>query len=297
MIIKTDVTNIRDPFVLVEDGVYYMYGTYAPNGWEDCEWACFKNNSGKLDNGWERVDGFYVRPEFAKKNLWSPEVHKYGASYYMICTYFSSEKERRGCCIMRSSSPVGPFFEISDGFVTENIYNRDAIDGTLYVDKEGQPWLVFVNEWTQTDDKIGKMSAVRLSDDLSRTTGEMKELFSAYDASWAGAQVTDGCFLYESENGKLSMIWSNLDKDGGYCVGIAECEDGKVDGRWTQRDALLYSKALSGEHDGGHGMIFTALDGRKYLALHSPNVPIGDLHETAIFVPVSEKDGVLKCEF
>lgn len=297
MIIKTDVVNIRDPFVLVKDGVYYMYGTDVTTGdWDDTDWVCYKNESGRLDAGWERLENLHIRPSTAEKNLWSPEVHEYKGSYYMICTYFSSEKCRRGCTVMRSSSPAGPFSEISDGFVTESVYPFDAIDGTLYVDENAQPWLVFVNEWTQTDDKIGRMSAARLSDDLSTCVGEMTELFRADDASWSGAQVTDGCFMYKTAEGKLLMLWSNLDKDGGYCVGIAESENGKIVGKWCQNDELLFARSLTGELDGGHSMIFKALDGKKYLALHSPNKPEGGLTETAVFVPVYEKNGTLVCE-
>ncbi len=293
MIIKTNVSNIRDPFVLVKDGVYYMYGTHAPNGWEDTDWVCYKNESGRLDSGWVRLDSIHIRPRYAEKQLWSPEVHEYKGKFYMICTYYSSQKQRRGCTVMRADTPDGPFVEISDGFVTESVYPHDAIDGTLYVDGCGQPWLVFVNEFTQTSDNVGRMSAVRLSDDLSRCIGEYTELFGAYDASWAGAHVTDGCFIYKTQDGQLLMLWSNSDKDGGYCVGIAKNEDGRIDGKWSHQDELLFSKALSGESDGGHAMVFTGLDGKKYLSLHSPNAP---LHEMAIFVPVIEKDGTLVCE-
>ena len=173
--------------------------------------------------------------------------------------------------------------------------SKDAIDGTLYIDADGQPWMVFVREWTATDDGIGRMVVSKLSDDLSRLISEPVELFRADDPSWTNHIVTDGCFLYENAEGELLMIWSNFAPDG-YCVGIAKSENGKIDGKWIQQDELLFSKTLSGDYDGGHGMIFTNTDGTKYICLHSPNNPQGERCEKPILIPIKEENGTLVCE-
>ena len=88
------------------------------------------------------------------------------------------------------------------------------------------------------------------------------------------------------------MLWSNNDA-GGYAVGICHSEDGKIDGRWTQDHALLYSKNLTGDYAGGHSMTFTGLDGQLYLSLHAPNVAIDDRKEKPIFIPIKERNGTL----
>jgi hypothetical protein len=164
----------------------------------------------------------------------------------MIASYYYSVTSHKGCSILKSESPDGPFVEITKGHVTPSDW--DAIDGTLWVDDEGQPWMVFVHEWISTDDGIGRVAAARLSDDLTRFISEPVELFRADDAPWANIQVTDGCFLYKTSGGKLQMLWSNtFDKE--YRVGIAESADGRVDGEWTQFEAPLFSKDVSGKHD------------------------------------------------
>ena len=293
--IKTNIKKLRDPFLLLSNGIYYMYGTGVGqnNDWDGTDWVCYKNDSGRLDGEWKKIEkSISVAPKYAIKNRWAPEVHEYKGSFYMFTTYFSSKTNHRGCTVLRSASPEGPFEEISDGHLTPADW--DAIDGTLYVDKEGQPWMVFVHEWTSTDDKIGRMALARLSDDLSSFISEPVELFRADDPSWTDRMVTDGCFLYDTADGGLLMIWSNFEKDG-YCVGIAKSENGKIDGKWIQQDTLLFSKAISGDYDGGHGMIFTDKDGAKYLCLHSPNNPQGDRHETPILVPIKEENGTLVC--
>ena len=53
---------------------------------------------------------------------------------------------------------------------------------------------------------------------------------------------------------------------------------------------------ISGKYDGGHGMLFKADDEKLYLSIHSPNNLSGGLSEEAIFLPISEKNGVLVCD-
>lgn len=295
--IITNIEHLRDPFVLVENGCYYAYGTGIQKNehadWDNTGWACYKNDSGCLDGPWKRTDRpVYLRPEHAEKNFWAPEVHKYQDKYYMFATYFSSLTKRKGCSILSSESPEGPFVEITGGHITPAEW--DSIDGTFYVDGDGQPWMVFVHEWACLDDKVGRMAATKLSEDLTHFISEPLELFRADEPSWATGGITDGCFLYETADGRLLMLWSNFCSDG-YCVGIAESKNSRVDGEWIQQEELLFSKQTIGQYDGGHGMIFTDFDGQKYLSVHSPNRATEQLGERTIFLPVCEKNGTLVC--
>lgn len=291
--IITNIKNLRDPFVLADGGVYYAYGTGVNESWDTSVWDCYVNDSGRLEGEWRRTKTpVYVTPNGATKQFWAPEVHKYADGYYMLATYYAEATGHRGCTVLRAQSPLGPFVEISDGQITP--HDLDCIDATLYVDDDGTPWLVFVHEWTCTPDKVGKMAAARLSDDLSRLISEPKELFRADAPVWAKKGVTDGCFLYKTEDGALLMLWSNFDEDG-YCVAVAHAADGKVDGEWVQESAPIYKRGTLDGFDGGHGMIFTAFDGKKYMALHSPNKVENGISERTVLVPIAEKDSTLTC--
>lgn len=294
--INTGIEYLRDPFILRDGNIYYAYGTGKLSK-EDCQntvWTCYKNESGSLDSGWELLEeSLFIRPENAEKNLWAPEVHKYNGAYYMFATYYSSVSAHRGCCILKADSPVGPFTEITDGHITPAEW--DSIDGTFYVDEDGQPWMVFVHEWTSTDDGIGRMAAAKLSDDLTHFISEPIELFRADDPEWANGCITDGCFLYRTGNNELLMIWSNFCADG-YCVGVAKSSNGRVDGEWTQEQDLLYSGRISGDYDGGHGMIFADKNGQKYLSLHSPNHITEEFGERTLLIPLFEENGKLICK-
>ena len=289
--IDTGVEKLRDPFLLMENDTYYLYGTFRISDCHDTDWVCYKNISGSLEGEWKPIDKpLYVRPENAETNFWAPEVHKYNGFYYMFASYYSSLTKHRGVSVLKSDNPEGPFVEITNGHITSADW--DAIDGTFYVDEEGQPWMIFVHEWTCTNDGVGRMAAAKLSGDLTRFISEPIELFRADDPIWATNIVTDGCFMHKTKDNQLLMIWSNR-CEYGYCVGIARSENGKIDGEWMQDDKLLFSRQKSGIYDGGHGMIFIDKDKQMYLVIHSPNGPIGERNEEAVFIPVCEKNGTL----
>lgn len=296
--IKTNIEYMRDPFILQYNGNYYAYGTGVDNDdWDNTKWICYKNSSGDLRGEWVRLQGdLAILPEYAIKNRWAPEVHKYNGYFYLFATYFSSVTDHKGCAVFKSASPEGPFVQISSGHVTPN--NWDCIDGTLYVDEEGTPWMIYVYEWNDTPDGVGRMMASKMSDDLSCFVSEPIELFRADEPTWraSDAVVTDGCFMYKTENGELLMLWSNFNDDG-YCVGVARSSNGKLDGKWSHDPDLLFSRSLSGEYGGGHGMLFRDSDDKMYMSVHTPNSPQNGIGETTVFVPITEDNGRLIPQF
>ncbi len=277
--------GIRDPCILVSNGKYYMYGTGA--AWPG--YGCYVSED--LEK-WAGPFTVFSFPEghTADNDYWAPECVEYKGNFYLFATYHDRVLNHRGTAVFRSASPLGPFEQISDGFVTPNDW--DSIDGTLYVDKDGQPWMVFVHEWTSTDDGIGRMCVAKMSDDLSKFISEPKEIFRADDGKKGmDRRVTDGPYIYTCRDGKLIMLWSNF-ADNGYAVGMAECYT--IDGDWKQQPRLLFHRDISGTgYDGGHGMLFEANDGRLLLSVHSPNSSDEGYRETAMFYEVVETDGTL----
>lgn len=253
---------IRDPFVLVHDGLYYMYGTGAAT---QKGYGCYV--SPDLTHWAGPFNVFTAAANFdGDGNFWAPECHAYGGAFYLFATYHSRTTGHRGVSIFRAEHPLGPFEEITDGHATP--HDRDCIDGTLYVDDAGQPYMVYVEEWTSTEDGIGRMAAAPMNRDLTCFSGEPQTLFRADDASWKPHKITDGPFLYRSRTGKLLMLWSNSSPEG-YCVALASAKH--ITGRWRQQRARLYVKNKHHTYDGGHGMLFTDLNGQLTLCIHSPN--------------------------
>ena len=259
----TDI-NIRDPFVLLDNGKYYMYGTRGAECWgRGTGFDVYESED--LENWSEPICVFAKTDSFwADRNFWAPEVHKYNGAYYMFAS-FKSETKCRGVQILKADSPLGPFAIHSDGPVTP--IDWECLDGTLYVEN-GKPYMIFCHEWKQVTD--GEMCVAELSEDLTKMVSEPKLMFRASQPSFSkaindkGAYVTDGPYMYKTESGRLIMIWSSF-SDGGYCEALAYSKDGSVLGEWEHDDRTLFEK------DGGHGMIFRDKAGKIRFILHKPN--------------------------
>ena len=261
---KTDAIHIRDPFVLNVEGRYYLYGTRGAECWGG-GLGLDVYVSDDLEN-WSEPHEVFRRPEgfWADRNFWAPEVHALAGAYYMFVS-FKSADACRGTQILKAESPMGPFLPYSDGPVTPRDW--ECLDGTLYVDPKGRPYMVFCHEWVQVRD--GEMCALPLSDDLRQPIGAPILLFRASEPAWApkGAEryVTDGPFMYRTSGGELLMIWSSFTEQEGYCEAVARSDNGDITGHWTQDKDLLFTK------DGGHGMIFADNAGGLRFICHQPN--------------------------
>lgn len=287
---KTEDGRVRDPYVLVYDGKYYLYGTCLSNG---KGYGCVVSED--LEN-WSYPIQVYTPAEGSDEiaDFWAPECHYYNGCFYLFATYRSQASGKRGTAIYKASSPTGPFEMITDGHITPK--EIDCIDGTLYIDGEGQPWMVYVNEWTSSPDEVGEMAAAKLSEDLSRFISEPILLFRARKHLWTTGSVTDGPCLYRTENGRLIMLWSNLSKSGGYAVGMAVSDNGEIDGNWIHYPEAFYERGSNFEYDGGHPMLFYTIDGKLTMSIHSPNEETDGVHETATFLPIEDTGDFIEIE-
>ena len=259
---KKSQINIRDPFVVYENGSYYLYGTRAQN-FGYCTGGFDVYISNDLDEWSEPVECFDSEKHGLNTDAnWAPEVHKYNGKYYMFAT-FTQENGLRGTYALVSDSLTGPFLPHSKGPLTPTDW--ECLDGTLYVDESGVPYLVFCHEHTQIID--GTVCYVRLNESLDAAEGDVVTLFCASSCEWADYvgplhYVTDGPFMYRSESGELFMIWSSFIKDD-YAEFVVKFKNGRLGPDFEHLTPLLDS-------DGGHGMIFS--DGSKaYFTYHTPN--------------------------
>ncbi|MHC6201717.1 glycoside hydrolase family 43 protein [Breznakiellaceae bacterium SP9] len=291
--------QIRDPFVVLENDTYYLFGSTDKDIWKAPGLGFDVYVGAELDGDFEgSFPAFRPSENFwSATNFWAPEVHRYKGDWYMFAT-FKPKQGRRGTAILKSEGGVmGPYapWSLSTSGLPGPVTPADweCLDGTFF-EEDGQPWMVFCHEWQQVGD--GQVCAMPLTEDLRQTAvlpgGEPRVLFRASEASWAfelpgrapGSFVTDGPFLHRSEDGTLLLLWSSFGKAGNYCIGVARSESGKLAGPWLQSSEPLYSA------DGGHGMIFRSKEGNLYLAIHTPNeTPL----ERPIFVELTEKGGML----
>lgn len=127
------VANGADPFVLYDEGTYYLYATNdGSNGY-------IAYTSTDLVN-WHAA-GYVLRDEDVNlvtpgtyAGLWAPEVIRDGDTYYMVYT----AQEHIG--IATADSPLGPFKD-----KTGSLFEAKAIDGHFFRDDDGKMYLYFVS--------------------------------------------------------------------------------------------------------------------------------------------------------
>jgi beta-xylosidase len=216
---------------------------------------------------------------WATGGAWAPEVHRWKGRWYLFATFHNDALPlppgktrhptyRRGTVLAVADSLDGPFRLLRNG---EPIAPSSlmTLDGTLYADPGGRPWLVFAHEWIQTGN--GTIEALPLDDGLA-AKGTPRVLFRAGDALWVAGQrqpdgddvrVTDGPELFRTRTGRLLMLWSSYGAGGQYAEGLARSRSGTLAGPWEQLPPLLTD-------DSGHGMLFRAFDGRLLMIVHHP---------------------------
>ena len=281
----------RDPFIMRYEDKYYLYKQLTTDkGGEEI--VCHVSTD--LENWSDPITVYAPPKDFHGINylFWAPECHYYKGNFYIFTSVFSKNTNHRNISVYRANNPLGPFEDIADGCVGKPEW--DTIDGTLYVDEDGQPWMVFVHEWTSMPDKIGGMAVAKLSEDLSHFISEPKQIFKATDTFFARSGVTDGPYLYETERGRLIMIWSNFGEKS-YFIAKAYSDNG-IDGDWKHEEELLYEQGLRPEFkfDGGHGMIFEDKEGNILLSLHTPNTKFDGYYEHLSLFELVEEDNTVR---
>lgn len=293
---KTSDLNIRDPFITVdrEEGCYYLITSTRKQG----RGALIAYKSLDLEM-WSEVGYVYqARTDYiGNSHFWAPDFYLYKGNYYCFITVGRTADPfiNMGTTILKGgASPV-------DGYVPLlppdqlNITPADmvALDGSLYVDDQGVPYMVFCHEWTQVKD--GGVWAVKLKEDLSGADGQAWKLFSASESGWAVSGggdeniITDATMIWKDrESGNLIMTWSSMSaaKEIGvqnYSIGQAISRSGKIEGPWEHDPVPLWSS------NGGHGMVFEDLQGNLKIVFHSPNSPSGQ--ERVTISDIDIKDG------
>lgn len=291
--------HIRDPFVLFENGQYYMYGTRPENyGIRTGGFDAYVSSD--LDN-WSKPISCFDSEKYNLNNgaNWAPEVHKYNGQYYMLAS-FTMQNGLLGNYILQSDSPLGPFVPLTDRAITPG--EQSCIDGTLYV-QDGVPYIIYSHDWPDhyvavEDAYIGEICAAQLREDLSEIVGEPWVLFASNESPISKATPhhtvyndqncvrygSDAPFVQKLTDGSLILTWSPYLNDN-YVVLSVISKNGDIKGPWVHMEKPLFDK------NGGHAMFFDACDGRHCMCLHAPEQ---ENCERAHIFEVEQIDGVLR---
>ncbi len=291
MLKRKDI-RVRDPFIVNEGGVYYMYATTG-------ERTMSYYFSRDLER-WEEGGVAFEIPEdfWAYVDVWASEVHKYKGKFYLFVSLLG-HNGLRATQIAVCDTPKGPFIPIANHGATPA--GQSCIDGTLYVDGD-TPYIVYSHDWPDCYDEekdafVGQICAAQLTPDLTEIVGEPFRLFTSAEVpisaatphhiTWQGKPAirygSDAPFLQRLSDGTLYLTWSPYLNN--YVVLGAISESGDIRGPWKHLDKPLFDR------NGGHAMFFDDNEGRRIMCLHAPE---RHMEERANLFVVEEKDGALK---
>ena len=270
--VPLDSIVLSDPCILADSAtrMYYMTGTGG---------MLWKSADLRLWEGPYRVAE--TDPESwmgPRPMIWAAELHAYKGKYYYFATFTNQAVridtvggtpiERRACHVLVSDRAAGPYVPMQDAQYLPA--GKPTLDGTLWVDTDGKPYMVYCYEWLQNNN--GTIEKIELKPDLSGSVGEGKLLFRASDSPWSRERfeggrvgpnrVTDGPWLFRTGTGRLGMIWTSWIYDV-YTQGVAYSESGTLDGPWVQEEEPVTPPNF------GHGMLFRTLDGQWLMSVHS----------------------------
>ena len=250
------VIPFADPFILYEDGLYYLYGTGSDEGipvvvskdlriwsWPEGETMFF---------------ALHKDDSFGDRMFWAPEVYKVDGRYVM---YYSSEEH---ICAAESDSPLGPFRQKSQ----RPIRRHKGIDNHLFIDNDGTPYIY----WVHLNDG-NEIWVARLNEDLATIVEGTERFCIGMSQDWEKVwpSVNEGPSVIE-RNGVYYMTYSaNSYESPAYGVGVATASS--PEGPWTKYEGnpvLQFYNSLEGV---GHHALFKDAKGKDRIVFHSHNSP------------------------
>ena len=247
----TKISNpmaLADPYILLENGVYYAYGTSSDHGIEVFTSTDLENWTRK---GW----ALRIENSSSPKWFWAPEVYHVNGRYLM---YFSGNEKIRAAW---SDSSTGPFNELYSGPLFPKEGN---IDHHLYIDDDGTPYMFFVRF-----DRGNIIYSCQLESDYTTMKLNTLKFVARPEQDWEklDAVVNEGPFIIK-HNGTYYMTYSGNGytcKD--YAIGVATSSS--INGPWKKVDynpILRNPKHLVGV---GHHSFFKDKQGKLRIVFHA----------------------------
>ena len=267
MLIRTNVKNIGDPFIVCANNCYYMYATtFDREGFEVRRSYDLKN--------WESMGTCLdLSNSWAEQDFWAPEVIFHNGKYVMH--YSARRKSDRSLRIgvAVSSTPEGPF--IDKGVMFD--FGYAAIDGHVFIDDDGERYFYYSKDCSENiinGVHTSQICMVKLNEDLTKVISEPVLLFGPTEPfeclyTISPTQWNEGPFMLKA-NGKYYLTYSGNcygTKEYCICLAISDRPDGgfKKDGK----NPIISYKDVAEDFSGpGHNAFFTDLNGKLKITFH-----------------------------
>ncbi|PHN03374.1 glycoside hydrolase family 43 protein [Flavilitoribacter nigricans] len=277
-----DSIRMGDPYVLLHEGTYYLYGTAGKDGFK-----CW--SSGNLrDWTYEGYAFKETTTSFGQSNYWAPEVIHYRDKFYL--TYSCKPKDTGAypdmmlVCLAESDSPTGPF---TDKYAPWIDQGYSCIDAHIFVDEE-QPYVYFdrvgyVGDWPDGY-MFGIIYAMQLDRDNLQPSGDTVRVSEA-EQDWENpdsdfSRCNEGAYVFKERDTYYLTYSANHWADPDYGIGYATAPTPM--GPWTKApdNPLIGKDSLRGIFGPGHNSFTSSPDGKETFMVYHTHGSFEDKERT-----------------
>ena len=264
-ILFTNVSNIGDPFIIVDDKKYYMFTTIR----DGVNINCYVSQDMKY---YDLVGKVLDKTScFGKIDFWSPEVIKYKNKYYL---FYSSRGEDGivHISVAKSNKISGPYKDLNKERPLLNL-NKNTLDAHPFVDKDGKVYLFFALDCLNNivnGKHVSEICVVQLNEELTETVGEIKSILSPTE-EWEKKspngyeRIQSPSVIYKDGTYYLTYSANNF-RDINYCAGLAKSES--VLGPYEKKDTPITRRIDGVISSPGHLSFFNDLKGDLKCVYH-----------------------------
>jgi beta-xylosidase len=270
--------HMGDPFAFAHGGKDYLVGTTAPNEGVHCYESTDLAHWRLVGWAWRKSAAAWAVGAF-----WAPEVTFYRGQFYLTYSGLvrGSKPDRLLLALAVSDTPAGPYRDLHTPWFDPGY---STIDGHIFVDDDGTPYLYFSRNGAQEGYSFGINYGVRLERDLSQLVGEPVKLTEASQpwerVKWAENRCNEGATVLKHA-GRYYMTYSaNHTEFPSYGIGYATADQPL--GPWTKADEnpILATNLELGVSAPGHNSIVRTRDGKElFIVYHThadPKRPSAD---------------------
>ena len=245
---------LADPYILLDNGTYYAYGTNDANGIR-----CYTSDDLRL---W-KYEGLALNKANTTETqwFWAPEVYHVNGKYIM---YYSANEHLFAAT---ATSPKGPFVQVGSYQMESLIGDEKCIDSHVFIDEDSTAYIFFV----RFNDGNCIWQA-KLSDDfITPVAGTLRKCFAA-SQSWElkMGRVNEGPNVIKSGKRYYLTYSGNDYRSQDYAVGYAYTSNINT-GTWTKYTSNPILRRWDDLVGTGHHSLFYDKEGLLRIVFHAHN--------------------------
>lgn len=272
------IGTMADPFVLRDNGTYYMYVT--GNGF-----PCFTSKD--LVN-WTYLSKALPKSscKWAINEFWAPEVIKVNNKYYL--NYSANGKDNiKHIGVAISDNPTGPFIDMDNKpFIDHG--NKGTIDSDVFINDDGRAYMYYSNAAsTNPVDELGgkkrsEIWVVEIKKDFSKIISEPKMLIMP-EQEWEfnpseRTYWNEGTVLVKHNNIYYLMYSANCFCGETYSLGYATSNSPTGPFVKYANNPILSNEHVKTKVSGpGHHTVTLSPDGKEWFCVYHSHVNVGNL--------------------